>query len=71
MNFFEIRNYSGRYFNLVQENYFFAVFTRIIESKTLAIITIHAFFEITIIHIEYHFIQNNISFFVGDDTVKS
>ena len=34
MNFFEIRNYSGRNFNLVQENRFFAVNTYTFESKS-------------------------------------
>ena len=48
MSFFEIRKYSGRNFNLVQENHFFAVITGIIESKTLAVIIMHVFFETTI-----------------------
>ena len=48
MNFFEIRKYSGRNFNLVQEIHFFAVNISIIESKTLATITMHVFFETTI-----------------------
>ena len=56
MSFFEIRKYSGRNFNLVQENHFIAVNTGIIESKALTFRTKYAFFEITIIRIEYHFI---------------
>ena len=48
MNFFEIRKYSGRNFNLVQEIHFFHVITGIFESKTLPIITMLVFFETTI-----------------------
>ena len=70
MSFFEIRKYSGRNFNLVQENHFFARITGIIESKALTSRTKHAFFVITIIHIEYHFIENKISFFLGDYTIS-
>ena len=48
MSFFEIRKYSRRNSNFVQENHFFAVITGIIVSKTLAVITMHVFFETTI-----------------------
>ena len=47
INFFEIRKYSGRNFNLVQKIHFFHVITGIFESKTLPIITMLVFFETT------------------------
>ena len=49
MNFFEIRKYSVRNFNLVKKKlYFFAVNTSIIESRTLSFPSMHNFFESTI-----------------------